>query len=150
MIQHVVGNLFDVKHGFIVHGCNAQGVMGSGVAAQVKFLYPGAYDVYKSSGHKIGTVSCDAPTRELIIINAVTQQYYGSDAGRLYTDYDKLAQCFREINNIVNGQPSIMRSVHFPLIGCDRGGGDWNVVSAIIDLELDDDICKVLWTLPKR
>lgn len=32
MIQYKTGNLLDTPDSYIVHGCNAQGVMGSGVA----------------------------------------------------------------------------------------------------------------------
>ena len=35
-----VGDLFaEVKDGYIMHGCNAQGVMGSGVANIVRLKY---------------------------------------------------------------------------------------------------------------
>ena len=47
-IEYRQGDLFqtDVRH--IVHGCNAQGVMGKGVAKLVKELYPKAYNEYLS------------------------------------------------------------------------------------------------------
>lgn len=30
------GNILDVREGIIVHGCNLKGVMGSGLALQIK------------------------------------------------------------------------------------------------------------------
>ena len=36
MIQYKKGDLLSVTKGIIAHGCNAQGVMGSGVALQIK------------------------------------------------------------------------------------------------------------------
>ena len=39
MIKIINGNLFDSKADFLVHQTNCQGVMGSGVAAQVAERY---------------------------------------------------------------------------------------------------------------
>lgn len=46
MIEYKKGNLLDVTKGIIMHGCNCQGVMGSGVALAVKRKYPLAFDRY--------------------------------------------------------------------------------------------------------
>ena len=35
----VVSDLLDIEQGMIVHGCNAQGVMGAGVADQIRRKY---------------------------------------------------------------------------------------------------------------
>ena len=40
MIKIIEGNLFDSKANFIVHQVNCQGIMGGGVALQVKERYP--------------------------------------------------------------------------------------------------------------
>ena len=40
MVKIIEGNLFDTKANIICHQCNCQGVMGSGVAAEVKRRYP--------------------------------------------------------------------------------------------------------------
>jgi len=46
MIEHKIGDLFSNTEGYIVHGCNAQGVMGSGVAKIVKDQYFDAFKRY--------------------------------------------------------------------------------------------------------
>jgi len=85
-----------------------------------------------------------------VIVNAVTQEYYGSD-GERYTDYDAVRSCFRDIREEIEYWNKIYKDVpkviNFPLIGCDRGGGDWDIVARIIDEEIDDSFKKVLWTL---
>lgn len=40
------GDLLAVNTGCIIHGCNAQGVMGAGVALAFKNKYPAAYTRY--------------------------------------------------------------------------------------------------------
>ena len=47
MITHKYNsNITEVTQGVIVHGCNAQGVMGSGVAKQLRAKYPEIYVDY--------------------------------------------------------------------------------------------------------
>ncbi len=79
------GNLMDVTEGHIVHGCNAQGVMGSGVALAVKNKYPGAFDdyraIYEDEGLELGLPYPYMPTPNLVIWNAITQEWFGH-AGR--------------------------------------------------------------------
>ncbi len=43
-INYVNGDLFATDIKTIVHGCNAQGVMGSGVAKSIRENFPKAYD----------------------------------------------------------------------------------------------------------
>ena len=145
MIIHNKGDLFSVTEGYIVHGCNAQGVMGSGVARIVKEKYPLAFRAYKESGHQLGSLSYFVEG-ELCVVNAVTQEFYGRD-GQQYTDYDAVRDCFRRLRMLSEQRVGVPKIVNFPLIGCGLGGGDWNVVEAIIEEELGNDFVKVLWTL---
>jgi len=152
MINQITGDLLDVKEGYIVHGCNAQGVMNSGVAKQIRERYPENYLVYKVSitqkklnfesplGHIIKYRIGD-----LMIINAITQDRYGRD-GKQYVNYDAVRDCFRKINEVVLKTDDLPKIVNFPLIGCGLGGGDWDIISKIIDDELDDSIEKNLIT----
>lgn len=150
MIQHV-GNLFDLVLNqqrweqdvhFIIHGCNAQGRMGSGFAKELRTRFPDAYDEYiveyeKGNNHlNLGTVVYHAAETDLIIANAVTQEFYGRD-GAKYVSYDAIDSVFAELNNTakvlkeVSGKEAI--HFHFPKIGSDLGGGDWNVIAQIIE-----------------
>ncbi len=47
MIKIIEGNLFDSQADILCHQCNCQGVMGSGVAAEVKKQYPQVYKAYR-------------------------------------------------------------------------------------------------------
>ncbi len=46
MIKIIDGNLFDTKAKIIAHQVNCRGVMGSGVALQIKERYPYVYEMY--------------------------------------------------------------------------------------------------------
>lgn len=141
---------------FFCHGCNAQGVMGSGIAAQVREQFPAAYkayrDHYEREGLKLGDrISVDCTTK--VIINAVTQEHYGRDPNRVYVSYDAIEKAIKGINawahfaeNIdsmrrVVGKPD---SVAFPLIGAGLANGDWDVISKIIE-EFSTDFQPVVY-----
>jgi O-acetyl-ADP-ribose deacetylase (regulator of RNase III) len=148
MINIIEGNLLDVDKGIIVHGCNARGVMGSGIALQIKQRYPLAYKEYLNahtiSGSVLGTVSY-VFLGKLVVVNAVTQESYGRENYR-YVSYDAVAKCFEMINNLALKLYTPV--VNFPLIGAGLGGGDWNIIESIIDSTLDDRIEKNLWIMP--
>jgi O-acetyl-ADP-ribose deacetylase (regulator of RNase III) len=148
MIISNVGDVLKVERGIIVHGCNCRGKMGSGIAKQVKAEYPKVFaryhDDYEAIGLKLGTISFVHVAGEKIIVNAMTQENYGKEP-KLYVDYTAVRKCFRLVNEValVDKLP-----VHFPLIGCGLAGGDWSIISAIIDDELDDCLEKNVWRLP--
>ena len=49
MLQHAKGNLIDMAEqglfDIIVHGCNCQNTMGSGIAKEIRARYPSAYEI---------------------------------------------------------------------------------------------------------
>jgi len=139
-----VGNLLDIKAGHIVHGCNSLGAMGSGVALAIRNMYPGAYESYRATfdneGLEMGWAYPYCPTPELVIWNAITQEFYGSD-GRRYVSYDAVQYAFKEINEAIlhpDGPASIPQEIHIPFIGSGLGGGSWEIIKAIIE-----DTCTV-------
>lgn len=138
-IEYREGDLFktDIRH--IVHGCNAQGVMGKGVAKLVRELYPQAYEEYRNrwlrnSALIVGSVQF-VDCGEKTIINAITQKNFAkayNDPTR-YVSYDAMAECMHAINMTIPGQQLAM-----PRIGAQLGGGKWEIVASIIESELTD------------
>ena len=123
---------FDV----IIHGVNCQGVMGSGIAKQIRYEFPEAYLSYRHEcqhGHGIlGHVDyCPIPglSQPLMVVNAFTQDKYGRD--RRYVSYYALRQCFKKIAFAFAD-----KRIGYPKIGADRGDGDWDKIRTIIDEEL--------------
>ena len=143
----------------LVHGCNCQGAMNSGIAKAIRKKYPEVFDVYHrtslTGGLKLG--SC---TRVFIgsekfqIWNACTQLFYANfehadgsvePKERRHVSYDAITACFENINYAVAQYQQV--EVHFPLIGCGLANGNWNIVQHIIDNTLSDNVSKVLWIL---
>lgn len=137
-IEYRQGNLFDTNILHIAHGCNAQGVMGSGVAKIVKDQYFDAYkfyaEQYDEHGLKLGDVQF-VPTNGKVIVNAITQNLYGKD-GRRFVNYEAVANCMYTINRELRCEGAT--HVAMPQIGAGLGGGDWNVIAAIIESEMID------------
>lgn len=143
MIEYKRGNLLDIKEGMIVHGCNAQKTMGSGVALTIKNTYPDAYHAYvewlekceHNNRNPLGTVVMHRVNHGLVIANAITQKTYGSDRTVKYVSYDAIHDSFKVIMDFAN---TYGMQVHIPLIGAKRGGGDWEVISRIINRVIGD------------
>jgi O-acetyl-ADP-ribose deacetylase (regulator of RNase III) len=157
MMQKRLGDLLqNVTKGFIIHGCNAQGVMGSGFAKQLKETYPEAYAAYRkqamSAGLSLGDVVTVPISDDLVIFNAITQDaYYGhpnaTKGQTRFTDYEAMARVMENANYVARTQySSIEQVLHFPLIGAYRGGGDWEIIKTIIERSAPD-LEKNLWVL---
>lgn len=148
MILYKQGNLLEVTEGIIVHGCNAQGRMGSGVALAVRHKYPGAYEKYvqdlQTEAVELGMVSWYSPTSCLYIASAITQYKYGYD-GHKYVNYDALTECFAEVLERAKVEGL---DVHMPLIGAGLGGGTWSEISELINsLDPDNKVSMTCWML---
>lgn len=162
--QEIEGDLFAAEGDFLVHGCNAQGVMNSGVAKRVKELYPGTFEAYKNfcdSTEELARLGKIVVTEEIHhltgrkfkLVNAITQRYYGKD-GQRYISYGALESCLLYLKPIlveVSSQrlPGSFKtiqssSVILPKIGAGLGGGDWTEIRALILKHLNCGI-RVYW-----
>lgn len=154
MINVIHGDLLDQK-GIIVHGCNAMGVMGSGVAAVVKARFPSAYEMYKEyceendeAGNEAEKILGDVIVYDdfsagVIIANGITQAGFGYK--KRHVDYEAVAQVFRTVNDMAL---ETKLPVYFPLIGAGLGGGNWKIIKLIIEDELDSSVSATLVLLP--
>jgi O-acetyl-ADP-ribose deacetylase (regulator of RNase III) len=144
------GNILSVTRGIIVHGCNARGVMGSGVALAIRKTYPQAFKVYREifedRGLELGSVIFVPITDELFVANAITQENYNNQKNgpACMVDYGAIKRCFLTIANYAKGEGL---PVHYPMIGAGLGGGDWDIIQGIIDETLHG-IERTLWKLP--
>ncbi len=146
------GDMLNVGKGILVHGCNNQGVMGSGIAKAIRDRYPKVfkdYDYFMKSGYKppdrMGRVVLTTlKERELYVISGITQNEYGNDKTKVYVDYKAMEHVFREANYYAQ---NYNLDLHFPLIGCGLANGDWNKVSEIIEKVVNRNVRKHLWVL---
>jgi O-acetyl-ADP-ribose deacetylase (regulator of RNase III) len=145
-----VGDILTVTKGIIVHGCNAQGVMGSGIAKQIRDKYPMAYEVYRkeheTNGLLLGEVIWAQVTDDLIIGNAITQQNYGRDPTVKYVSYKAIQQAFE---TVMVAACTLKKDVHYPMIGAGLANGNWAVISEIIDDQFihygDEHVNRTFW-----
>ena len=149
MINYVKGNLLDSDCDYICHQVNCQGVMGSGVAKQIRERWPEVYDAYREryeQHDRIGiptedmlgdveAIYIDDGDQERYVVNMYSQHSYGYDDHR-YTSYDAFADCLSQISAFV----PYGYTIGFPKnIGCGLGGGNWKVISALIEEILGKD-----------
>lgn len=164
------GNIVnEVTEGIIVQQVNAQGVMGSGVAKDIRNKWPCVYEAYakavgpaytqKEKGRNLlGMMIPVQVDTNLWVCNIVGQQFFGRDphiqpTGQ-YTSYDALSVGFKSLRQFAL-ENFVMRDdmwmtrpiVHFPLLGCGLGGGDWGIVSGIIESTCSE-FERTLWILP--
>lgn len=137
----ITGNLLDIDKGIVVHGVNCMGAMGSGVALQIKRKYPYVFERYEAlvesyddPGRLLGGIQVVPVTESLLVINAFTQLSYGTHQQQV--DYNALRTCFKLISE-VGGQDPESAKIYYPKIGAGLGGGDWKVISPIIEAELN-------------
>ena len=131
MIHEVDGDLLNDDYEIFCHQVNCQDVMGGGLAKQVKVRYPEVYNTYHERVPKyLGGVDWIHTHDARICVNMYAQDYYGY--GARYTDYMAFANCLSELEDYLCSVPKEYR-VAFPYrIGCGLGGGDWNVISALL------------------
>lgn len=148
MIEVRQGNAL-AQNGIIVHGCNCLGVMGAGIALQVRLQYPAVFDEYvkehKTNGLKLGHIQVVEVAPEKWIVNAMTQQ---STGGPRPVSYDAVARCFENVNAAaeqLEQQTGKSHEIIFPQIGAGLGGGNWKIIETIIDQSVSDKFKKVLY-----
>lgn len=145
MIKYKQGDLLDVEEGAIIHGCNAQGVMGSGVALAIKTKYPKAYDAYKKFEEKHGLYLASISIRGIHntsretpqtfwVCNLITQEYYGKDYHTQYVSYGAIHLGFEKLHKHF----PLDVPFHFPRIGAGRGNGAWDKISELIEFACPD------------
>jgi O-acetyl-ADP-ribose deacetylase (regulator of RNase III) len=118
----------------IIHGCNCYNTMGAGLAKQIKQQFPNAYlaDQQSISGDrsKLGSFTWSEKKHgdnEFIIVNAYTQYDYKD---KVNIDYIALSMAFQKINDVFYVPQT---KFAYPKIGAGLAGGDWGVISKIID-----------------
>ena len=138
-IIYKTGDMFKGPERALVHGCNAQGVMGSGVARIVIDHYTYAFNAYRAHyekyGLKVGEIIVAEDTHK-IIINAISQEFFGRDPNTVYVSYDGVRSALKEINRYAFN--ASISEIAFPLIGAGLANGKWSIISKIIEDESVD------------
>jgi O-acetyl-ADP-ribose deacetylase (regulator of RNase III) len=142
------GDLLECKEQVIVHGCNAQGVMGSGVALAIRKKYPDAARAYfnmKDKGRmQLGCCTYCPQEDGRTIVNAITQQFYGRNPHVIYVSYGAISHVFMNLNSWA--KINSIKAVAIPKIGAGLANGDWSIIEKIIEAECTNVqvVCYVL------
>ena len=138
-MKYVDGNLltladegaFDV----IGHGCNCFHSFGAGIAKAIKMKYPESHMADQCTRYgdatKLGSFS-HVDYGDLIILNLYTQFKYTSI--EVDVEYPAVRKCMEQVKKRYSG-----KRIGFPLIGAGLAGGDWEIISKIIEEELDGE-----------
>lgn len=156
-IEYKTGDLLGAPERFLLHGCNARGVMGSGVAKLIRQRWPRAYEDYRKAfeedGLRTGQVIW-VDVGDKVVANAITQPTYGRSG--VHLDYEALRAVMREVEAAADGVSDSegrdlgpVTAIAMPLIGAGLGGGDWRRIAAIIEEELDR-VQPVVYTIDGR
>ncbi len=146
MIHYVKGDLLDSNCDYICHQVNCRGRMRSGIAKQIRERFPNVYEEYRwryERALEIGlnpdkmlgsTDILPTPDHKRYIVNMYSQRSYGYD-GKKYTSYKAFEFILRQLKVEI---PTVC-TIGFPKnIGCGLGGGDWKVISGLIETILGD------------
>jgi O-acetyl-ADP-ribose deacetylase (regulator of RNase III) len=155
VIERDILEIFEeAERAVLIHQCNCHKVMGAGIARTLANSYPEveAADQGFNPKNKLGKIDCVqiGQTGDKAIINAYSQGGHACSAEKQakqstrLTNYEAVATC-------IHAAKERAKEMGAPLLipygyGCGLGGGDWNVVQAIILSECWDwgvFICKL-------
>jgi len=133
-METIKGDITKETEGYILHGVNCRGVMGSGVALAIKTKWPKIYkrfqDMFasvKSFGEpdvllgRIDTI--EISPNKLYVINGYTQNFYGKD-GKRYASVEAVDSVLN--SSFAEASRGNIKSLKTVRIGCGLGGLDWD------------------------
>ena len=137
MITEIRGNAVKLKESgevdALMHCCNALGVMGAGIAAQIKKANITSYIDYHEHCVRHGN------NPEYLLGDVIySHGYYhiigqaNVGTGRRQVDYGALAVGFSLIANAYNEAQEAIKLVVPKYIGCGLAGGDWEVIQELL------------------
>ena len=144
-------DIITIGEGYICHQTNCLGVMGGGLAAQVRIQYPSVFKAYEklcqeklNQGEEstlLGSIQV-VPINEnppIRIVNCFSQLKFGRDGQ--YTDYNAIKSCFNKVKMMnIKKLP-----VYIPFMyGAGLGNGLWSEVKKIIEEVYPETIICIL------
>lgn len=135
MIKYYTGNILESDVNIICQQVNHQGVMGAGLAKQIKDKYPEVMNSYLDICklpfeiiRRNGVIAWSTINVDKVIASIFGQEYYGTD--RRHTDYFAISRGLETVRLYAESKSYAVAIPHG--MGAGLGGGEWNVISAII------------------
>lgn len=137
MIVYKTGNIIYATEDIICHQVNCLGIVGAGLASQIKEFFPRAYYLYKQFCKEntpiqlLGKAQM-VPCGSKIVANLFGQNGVGHKS--VQTNYKALHNAIDSVLcEVVHGEYK-GKTVAFPYgLGCGLAGGDWSIVSKSIE-----------------
>lgn len=141
--QVVHKDIFTTHLNAIAHGVNCQGVMGAGIALEVKRRYPDLFEKYKKmcleykdeystiTEFPFGTMQpYRVPNTNLHILNCFTQHDTAKRRGEVAISYQAIFTSFSVAGAYCkeNG----IEELAIPQVGAGLGGGNWKIIYQLI------------------
>ena len=146
---YVKGNLLESPVHIIAHQVNCLGIMGGGIALQIKKKWPKVFEEYKEfiedweycNGGELPLGHCYTTdvSKERTVVNIFGQNGIGGMA----TDYDAVKRAFVELHEYLISDRLYKVDSQIPVgipykMGCGLGGGDWDIYRKMLQ-ELEDE-----------
>lgn len=137
MITIVKGDILEASENIIGHQVNCQGVMGAGLAKQIRNKYPIVYKRYKDECDSVHPMILLGRTQFVpigerkVVANLYGQLNYGRKEGIRYTDYLGLYNALKSLRESAEASDI---TIALPYgIGCGLAGGEWDKVYKMIE-----------------
>ena len=139
MINYVVGNLLNANEDIIVQQVNCMGVMGAGLAKQIRTKYPQVYNEYVSFVQEHGSANVLGKCNLVKLTNKYVCNIFGQfgyGTSKQQTNYNALRTA---LTTLCRNASKHNKSIAIPYgLGCGLAGGDWNIVLDIITQVFSD------------
>ena len=139
----------------VLQQVNCQGVMGSGVAAEIRRVFPEVFYQYKRlvderdmllpTSQLLGKLQVVEVMPNKYVANLFGQDFFGRD-GTQYTSYEALDRALQSLAQWVVAHNLDVAEIHHPLFGAGLGGGSWQIIRGLIEANLGTGT--TLWVPP--
>jgi len=140
MLKIIDADILKAPENIIVHQVNCQGVMGSGLALQIRNKYPIVYKNYKSVvesasplSNLLGQVIFEEVGEKKVVASMFAQEFFGPG---VQTDYTYLEQCLLTVMGFAIKNNYSIAIPH--KLGCGLAGGNWISVYKIVERLFDN------------
>lgn len=137
------GDLLTATENIIAHQVNGLGIMGGGVAKQIKDVYPNVFRTYKTYTDNHPSPESLLGANLIVLVDGSKKKFIANLFGQAHIGYSQKqteTEALRKALLHLKGYAQQLNlSVAMPHgIGCGRGGGDWNEIYALIDSVFHD------------
>lgn len=152
MINYVKGDLFaavkDKSNIIIPHICNDIGAWGAGFVLPLAKHFPQTREKYLGlKSLRLGATQIVRVDEDAVIYvgNMIAQHSVGLENGRPPIRYAALAKCMDQVTELAKFQHC---SIHAPMFGSGLAGGNWDLISTLIEeIWCDQGISVTIYSL---